>query len=150
MGNAGRFYHACAFAALAGLSAPAIGQVSRQMITADFQGVSPKEVAARMVSACIERQWPIISQSETQVVCENEADELGQLAWMTSRPRAASNPRGFLHVTIAAREGGAVIQAYGYSEFSTVFGQMKQIPANTKKEAADIITRIGGTILPKR
>jgi len=119
------------------------------MPEAVFQGVESKDVASRLASLCMDRRWGVVSQTDTQVVCQTPPDGLIQAVQNLSGPRGAQL-KGFVRYSLVAVPPSVRVQAFGYSEQVNAFGQVKQYATGgvSPDDLQDTLISIGGAYPP--
>lgn len=115
--------------------------------TAEFPGGAANAISVMVASICIDQGWAITTQSDNQVVCERKPDGLSALKYLGEAPRrGASQLKGFVRFIVLPRGDKVRVQISGYSEYSTAFGQVRQIPLQLFDDLEALVEKAGGTI----
>lgn len=94
--------------------------------TEAYFNLSLVETSDELANSCVDFGWKTISSTETVVVCEVPVSAGNRFLSALAAPRYATPPREFIRFNIAGSNGLSRVQASGWREIQTAFGQTQR------------------------
>lgn len=104
-----------------------------------------------LAGQCVDLGWTLVSSTETVVVCEVPVSFGKKLLSALGGPRFATPPRQFFRFNLAGSNGNTRVQASGWQEIQTAFGQTQRTElqsSNYHNSVMSFFEGAGGLVPP--